>query len=627
MDPLKFYYDNNITVFPLRDNSKIPPRGFKWRQAVQREGRCRSLLDQGKNLGAIVPHDRIVIDVDVRSGGIESLRRLNADLNLPFALEKMSPTVITPTGGYHIWVEVDPALKTRGKFDSVRYPGLDIKKRGGYIVAAGSTINGRKYQWVTDCLNSEGEVFLDPIVMPPKLEPLVKRKVVDEHSPSEAGEFDSTDLMKILEHLDVMDFTSRDDWIQLAMGCHHATAGCPLAREVFVEWSAMDPRYSSSEILDSHRRQWEGLSLDRGITSATLMMFLKEKSHDLAGLKMELFGTTQSSRDDFTDFIEEVKLDEEEGVVETREVLPFCVKSVRDLFASDFKPTYLIEDVLDRDQIMLVSGPKKALKSTMLLDMTLSLATGTPFLDRFPVPERQKTLILTAESGECTFRDKLKAIFKQKQYGCVACTSGCGECYRDAASAGEVCLPNDLPEDSLDWCFTGSEVPRIASSDRLSKMPDVEKLIKLCKYKEIDVVIIDPAYLALTPKDSSNLFSMGELLRGFLDTLKSLDVTVVIAHHATKGAGKVSTDYPDLDTMSGSGFAEFAGQWMLIGRKSEYENDGCHDLLLNIGGRAGHGGNYDLKVNEGKYDHSSDDWRRWELNWKTNFEDFKDETI
>jgi len=619
-DPLKFYYDRDITVFPLQENSKLPLKGYKWRQAKQNEKRCRAAMGSGGNLAAVVPAGKIVIDVDVRNGGLESLKRLNVDLNGPFDLQQMAPTVQTPTGGFHIWVDVDPSLKTRGKFDSVRYPGLDIKKTGGYVVAAGSKIGERAYEWVTDCLDAEGEVYLDPLPLPRKLESLVKRKVIDEHSHSEAGEFDSSDLLKILNRLDVLDFSSRDDWIQLAMSAHHATGGCPLSREVFVEWSAGDSRYSSTEIMDNHRFQWNHFELDRGITSGTLMNFVKEKADGLDDLKLDLFGTTASSRDDFSDFTESVA----EGECEN---LPFGVKSVRDLFASNFKPTYLIEDVLDKDQIMLVSGPKKALKSTMLLDMTLSLATGTPFLDRFTVPKRQKTLILTAESGECTFRDKLKAILKQKQWGCQACTSGEGDCYREATSPGEICMPQDIPEDALDWCFTGSEVPRIATSERFTKMPDVEKLIKLCKYKEIDVVIIDPAYLALSPKDSSNLFSMGELLRGFLDTLKALNVTVIIAHHATKGSGKVSTDYPDLDTMSGSGFAEFAGQWILIGRKSEYQSDGNHELLLNIGGRAGHGGHYALDVQEGRYDSESDDWRRWQLNWKNNFEVFEDESI
>jgi hypothetical protein len=542
---------------------------------------------------------------------------LNSDLNLDVPLERSTPTVLTPTGGYHIWLKVDEGFKARGKLDSVRYPGIDVKKRGGYVVAAGSSIEGSTYRWTTDSVTSAGEIDKPVINMPPKLVPIVKRKVVDEHSHSEAGEFDSTDLLHMLNHLDVMDFTSRDDWLSLMMSAHHATGGCPLAREAFVDWSSGDPEYNDSELRESHRLQWDHLHLDRGVTSATLLHFLKDRAKNLDELKLDLFGTTMSSREDFTDFVEE----EEEGVIVER--LPFSTLSATDLFKLEVKTTYLIESVLDRDQVTLVSGPKKALKTTILLDMALSLASGTPFLDRFRVPERKRTLVLTAEAGAATYKSKLKAIYDQKQWGCKACTSGSGDCFRDEKSLGEICMPNEIPEDALDYLFVGSEVPRIAS-DTITELPDVEKLIKLCKYKQIEVVIIDPAYLALNPKDSSNIFSMGLMLRGFIDTLKELDVTVIIAHHSTKGSGNISTSYPDLSTMSGSGFAEFAGGWLLIGRKSEYGYDGRHELMMNIGGRAGHGGNYDLSINEGMFDRDSDEWRRWEVDWRDNFEDLRE---
>jgi hypothetical protein len=591
MDDLKFYYDRDIVLFPLQENSKRPAKGFKWRQAGQNEKRCRNAFSKGKNLAAIVPHDHIVLDVDVRNGGVESLARLNADLNLAKPLEFSSPTVVTPTGGLHIWIKIDKDFKSRGKLDSVRYPGIDVKKRGGYVVAAGSKISGKSYQWTKSSMDDDGGLKMDVMQMPPKLEPIVKRKVVDEHSASESGEFDSADLIKMLEHLDVTDFANRDDWISLMMSCHHATGGCSLSREVFVDWSSTDPHYNDYELRNSHRHQWDALEVDRGVTSATLMHFLKDKAVDLFSLKMELFGTTMSSREDFTDFVEEVGEDKVEN-------LPFSTLSATDLFKLDIKTTYLIDDVLDKDQVMLVSGPKKALKTTILLDMALSLAAGTPFLDRFNVPERKKTLVLTAEAGAATYKSKLQAIFDSK-------------------------LGHKMPEDALDYLFVGSEVPRIAS-DSVTDLPDVEALIKLCKYKEIEVVVIDPAYLALNPKDSSNLFSMGLMLRGFIDTLKELDVTVIIAHHSTKGSGNISLDYPDLSTMSGSGFAEFAGQWLLIGRKSEYEYNGQHELLMNIGGRAGHGGNYDISINEGQFDRESEDWRRWEINWTNNFQDLED---
>ncbi len=615
MDPLQHYFDHGITVFPLSKNSKKPMNAANWRNSLQNEKRLREYVKKGYNAAAIIPPDRIVLDVDVRNGGIESLKRLNHELGLQNKLEDTNPTVVTPTGGYHIWLKIDPSLKTRGKLDSTTFPGIDVKKRGGYVVAAGSEIGNYKYEWRGTCVK-DGKVSIEPTVVTPKLEKLVKRKVVDEHSPSsEAGEFDGQDIGAILSHLEVTDFRSRDEWLQLMMSCHFASGGDHVAGEEFVQWSAKDPEYCTSEMLDDHREQWRRLTLDGGVTSATLMHLVKEKATDLAELKMTLFGTTMSSREDFTDYTKEV-----DG--EVIQALPFGIVDIEELETMDLKVNYLIEDVLVEKQVMLVSGPQKALKTTSLLDMALSLSTGTPFLNRFAVPEKKKVLFLTAESGLGTIRDKLNSIVEARELGCKACREGSEEsCY---LGDGECCFVEDLG----DWkhsLYIGNEVPKISSGHDGEENHDVEHLIRVCRMKEIDVVMIDPAYLALMTEDSSNLFVMGAMLRSFLDTLKELDVTVIIAHHNTKATGRNIGKDPTLADMSGSGFAEFARQWLLIGFQDEYKFDGHFKLAMSIGGSAGHSGLYRMNVFEGVKNGNESEaaWRRWEVKFNDLNHDFK----
>jgi hypothetical protein len=82
----------------------------------------------------------VVLDVDPRSGGDRSLRRL---------LDRHGPlpeTVVTRTGGggLHIWLRCEKA--SRGKLAA----GIDVKTRAGYVIAPPSGHeSGGRYEWAS----------------------------------------------------------------------------------------------------------------------------------------------------------------------------------------------------------------------------------------------------------------------------------------------------------------------------------------------------------------------------------------------------------------------------------------------------------------------------------------------
>ena len=89
----------------------------------------------GANIGLAVRDDWVVIDVDVRSNGNETLKT--------WPVLPTTPTQITASGGMHFVLQ-RPAGVLRGKAGQ----GIDVLGSGRYIVTAPSVREGRAYQWV-----------------------------------------------------------------------------------------------------------------------------------------------------------------------------------------------------------------------------------------------------------------------------------------------------------------------------------------------------------------------------------------------------------------------------------------------------------------------------------------------
>lgn len=84
----------------------------------------------------------VVLNVDAKHGGMESLRRLEAEHDkLP-----ETPTVATGGGGYHYLFE-HPGVEVSNRQNMLA--GLDVRGDGGYIVASPSShIRGTQYLWL-----------------------------------------------------------------------------------------------------------------------------------------------------------------------------------------------------------------------------------------------------------------------------------------------------------------------------------------------------------------------------------------------------------------------------------------------------------------------------------------------
>jgi hypothetical protein len=249
----------------------------------------------------------------------------------------------------------------------------------------------------------------------------------------------------------------------------------------------------------------------------------------------------------------------------------------RQLFEATYTQEYLIEDVLVAGQPSIIGALKKSLKTTLMIEQGICLAAGLPFLGQFRVPKPARVGIMSGESGAATIQDTFRRIAKSKNWE-----------------------PEE--HDNLRFCF---RIPRLGDPQHLDA---VRRFI--CE-DGLQVLSIDPTYLAIpVAENAGNLFAVGSLLGGLSELGQETGCTTQLVHHLRKGIAS-QCEPPELEDLAWSAFAEWARQWLLIGRREKYdpESDGEHKLWLNIGGSAGHSSLWALDAWEGR--RSDPGGRRW----------------
>lgn len=255
------------------------------------------------------------------------------------------------------------------------------------------------------------------------------------------------------------------------------------------------------------------------------------------------------------------------------------LETVADLATAPPALKWDVDRVMVRGQPMVVGGPPKSLKTTLALDLAVSLATATPFLRHFPVPRKRRVAVFSGESGRATVYETVQRVLRSKRVS-----------------------SDDCP------LHLGFRLPRLAVPG------DRTELRRLLAGEGIEAVVIDPVYLCLLAGgrtlSASNLFDVGAVLGAAADACARAGATLILVHHTVKGLAE-RPGPAGLGDLAFAGVGEFARQWLLVNRTAEYvPGTGAHELVLTVGGSAGHSSRWRVRVDEGA---TGAKGRKWEV--------------
>ena len=236
-----------------------------------------------------------------------------------------------------------------------------------------------------------------------------------------------------------------------------------------------------------------------------------------------------------------------------------------ELDAGNYALEYLIDGILVAGQPCIMAGGQKTLKTSLLVDLFISLATGGHFLGRFPVNHPIRVGLMSGESGLGTLQETARRI---------AQAAG-----RNLAEIEGLLWSEDLPR-------FGEPLHEAATQ-------------RFIESNGLGVIGFDPAYLMMPGCKPEDMFAQGGLLRGMSEVCRKAGCMMILAHHTRKNRPDVNAPV-ELSEIAWAGFSEFARQWLLVGRRQPYEpGSGLHRLWLSAGGSAGHNGLWALDVAEG----------------------------
>lgn len=176
---------------------------------------------------------------------------------------------------------------------------------------------------------------------------------------------------------------------------------------------------------------------------------------------------------------------------------------------------WMIADVWGEGEVGFISGLPKSYKSWVSLDLAVSVATGTRFLDTFE-SKRHNVLLIQVEDPKSVIQDRLAKIAEAKDMLWVKRIGKKMHMFYN--------LPKNL------WIST-------ASTFDLTDESAMEKLEQWIKERDIQLVILDPLMMMAGHGDVDEFKAiqfMGKVLKPLKVLRSKTKCAIIVVHHHTK---------------------------------------------------------------------------------------------
>jgi RecA-family ATPase len=185
--------------------------------------------------------------------------------------------------------------------------------------------------------------------------------------------------------------------------------------------------------------------------------------------------------------------------VNTDQALP--VVRVAEIASEDNAQRWLVEGLWGASSVGVIGGAPKCAKTWLGLDMALSVATGTPCLGKYAVPESGPVLVYLAEDALPIVRERVQGMTRHR---------------------------------GLDLAAVEIHVIT-APVLRLDRDRDRARLWETAKRLRPRLLLLDPL-VRLHGVDENNAGEVAELLAYFRSLQRQLDLSVLLVHHTRKNA-------------------------------------------------------------------------------------------
>jgi P4 family phage/plasmid primase-like protien len=267
---LEIYEQYGFKFFPCKID-KTPDTPGSWQDEKNHISyeQAEMLQKTGRMIGAWIPDDVVVLDLDRHEGkpdGVKTFNRIKDEYNLSnVSFQTDTFCVRTMSGGFHVFFY----KKDHGLKQGAKEPGIDLKTSAGYVIAAGSpgytiecdaepmAMPDNIYQWLLSLQSAE-----------------TGKEKKEKQEEIKESLLPVSQLKRILKKIPVENFRSNDRWLEFVTSCIAACGDSAEVIDTLDEWSKSDPEYQGDR---SVKKRIESLQQQGGITIGTFIRYLQEE--------------------------------------------------------------------------------------------------------------------------------------------------------------------------------------------------------------------------------------------------------------------------------------------------------------------------------------------------------------